>query len=89
MKRAINTNCQPYISIIFYNKLEKVCLGCEAILTSQRDKSYGERIGLVIDYSSLCSKEEKQVGIEDKAIFQPTFKTVQNNRLNICVSELS
>ena len=53
-----------------YNKLERVCLGFEAILLSRKDESYNEIIDFVIDCSSLRSKNKFYIVAADGAISQ-------------------
>jgi len=78
MKRAINTNCWPYVSITMYNELERVCLGCEAILTSERNESYKAIIDFVLEYSPLRTRDQIYVVAADGAINQCTLTDTLN-----------
>ena len=40
MKRELNTLCWPYFAISLQNELNKVCVGCEALMISERDAEY-------------------------------------------------
>ena len=51
MKRAINKWLWPYMSIVMYNELRKLCLGCEAIVCGEREDAYRFMIGFLIKNS--------------------------------------
>ena len=40
MKRGINKLLWPYLAVAMYNDLEQVCVGCEAIVCSERAEAY-------------------------------------------------
>jgi len=40
MKRGINKLLWPYLAVSMYNDLEQVCVGCEAIVCSERTEAY-------------------------------------------------
>ena len=53
MNREINMMEWPCILVTMYNELEKVCLGCEAIMKAERHEAYNAIIDFVLEYSLL------------------------------------
>ena len=74
MKGALNTNCWSYISVTMYNELERVCIGCEAILTLKKE-SYRNIIDFVLDYLPQRTGMQMCVVADDCAINQSTYSS--------------
>ena len=65
MNREINMMEWPYISVTMYNELDKVCLGCEAIMTAERHEAYSAIIDFMLEYSPLRKRDEIYVVAAD------------------------
>ena len=57
MKRKLNTLHWPYFAITLMNELNKVCVGCEALLISERDEAYDFLIKSTLE---MCPKRNKK-----------------------------
>lgn len=59
MKRELNSLLWPYMAISMYNELGMICLGCEAIVITERKEAYKGLINFVCDekYSSHLHKD--------------------------------
>ena len=76
MNREINMMEWPYISVTMYNELEKVCLGCEAIMTAERHEAYSAIIDFMLEYSPLRKREEIYVVAADGAVTQESITNI-------------
>ncbi len=56
-----------------YNELERVCIGCEAILTSERSELHKAIINFTLDYSPLRTRDQIYVVVADGATNQLTL----------------
>ena len=48
MKRDINTLLWPYMATSMWNDLNEVCVGCEAIMLSEREEAYMEMLNFQV-----------------------------------------
>ena len=71
MKRELNTLLWPYMAITMYNELNMICLGCEAIVISERKEAYKALLNFICDekYSSRL-KPDVSVLAADGAVTQ-------------------
>ena len=70
MKRGINKLLWPYMSITMFNEINSVCVGCEAIICSEREDAYKAMIQFVIKNSKKRTNENIHVIAADGFINQ-------------------
>ena len=58
MKRAINKLLWPYFAVAMINNLNKICIGCEALLCAERDEAYEFLVRSLITMSNGWTKQE-------------------------------
>ena len=78
MKYVPNTNCWPWVSIAMYIELEMVFFGCEAIIISERNKSYSAIMDFLLEYIPLRTRDQIYVDAADGAINQTTLTYTLN-----------
>lgn len=59
MKRGINKLLWPYLAMTFYNKLQQICVGCEALMMAER----GEAYKAIIDFVCRSAPKRKRENI--------------------------
>ena len=58
MKRGINQCLWSCLSITLHNEMNKVCVGCETIIFSERNDAYKSMIDFCIEFSPKIPREE-------------------------------
>ena len=61
MKRAINKWLWPYMSVVMYNEMRTVCIGCEGIMVGEREAAYQFMCDFVLENSPGRRAEDVSV----------------------------
>ena len=75
-KREINTFNWPYISICMYNEMEKLCIGCEGIVCSERVEAYKALIKFCTNNSPKISRDQIYALCSDGFVTQEIVRNV-------------
>ena len=84
MNRDTNVIEWPYISVTIYNELEKDCLGCKAIITTERREAYSIIIDFLENFT-LRKRNDDYVVVDGSTIFQNSVIEIYNLLDATCV----
>ena len=80
MKRGLNKWLWPYMAIVMYNELNKVCIGCKSILLTERNRAYEFLVHFLLKNAPERPAEEVLVVSGDGFFTQKKLKIGVSSR---------
>ena len=72
MKRDLNTLLWPYMATSMWNDLNEVCVGCEAIMLSEREEAYEAMLNFQVCKPSIQSEGTRVPSTSVKGTREPS-----------------